>query len=109
MRAVLVSDPTNFSTDLPSYRAIVAHFAYVPSKRYEEYREGDKLAAYGLGALITGSAAAVVVKSGLFAGILAVAAKFVLAFSKAIVVGVLASLAWIASWMRKLFRRTDAE
>ena len=110
MSAILVSDPASLPTDLPSFRAAVSGFEYQPAKRYEEHKDGDKLAAYGLGALITGGAAAVAVKTGLFAGLFALLAKFSLAFSKAIVVGVLAFFAWAASLVKKLFnRRTDVE
>jgi len=110
MSAILVSDPNNFATDLPQFRAAVARFAYLPTKRYEEHEEGDKLAAYGLGALVTGGAAAVVVKSGLFAGILAILAKFGAVFFKVIIVGGLAVLVAVGNWVKNLFqRRSDNE
>jgi len=38
----------------------------VEGQRYAEFRPGDKIAEYGLAALITGGAAAVALKTGLF-------------------------------------------
>jgi uncharacterized membrane-anchored protein len=39
-------------------------FSYLPGQRYAEYKPGDKVAKYGLAALITGGAAAIAVKTG---------------------------------------------
>ena len=104
-KAILVSDPARFSGDLTQYRAAVAGFAYQPTKRYEDHRAGDKVAAYGLGALVAGGAAAAVVKSGLFAGLLAAMLKFGVAFYKLILVGVLALLAGLRKQVKRLFGR----
>lgn len=48
-------------------------FAYQPGARYEDYVEGDKVAGYGIAALIAGGTAAVVAKK---AGLLAVLLLF---------------------------------
>ena len=108
MSAILVSDLNSLPTDLLRYRQASSGFSYLPDKKYEAHQESDKLAAYGLGALITGGAAAVAVKSGALAGILAVLAKFGIAFFKVIVVGALAIFAAVVNWARGLFgRRKD--
>jgi uncharacterized membrane-anchored protein len=108
MRSILVSDPTNFSADLAQYRTALAGFSYQPSKRYEAHQSGDKLAAYGLGALVAGGAAAAVAKSGLLAGLFAVVLKFGVAFYKLIIVGAVGLFAAFRSRARALFaRRAD--
>jgi len=108
-KAILVSDPANFTTDLSQYRAAMTSFAYLPDKRYEDHRAGDKMAAYGLGALIAGGAAAAVAKTGLFAGLFAAIVKFGVAFYKLIVVGVLAGYAALRKQIARLFRRATPE
>ena len=62
---------------------------FVPGQRYADYNAAtDKLAAYGLGALVAGGVAA---KTGLLTKLLAL----LLAFKKVIVVGVLAVAAFV--------------
>jgi uncharacterized membrane-anchored protein len=80
---------------LPQYQALLTDYSYKQGERYAEYRSGDKLAKYGLAALITGGAAAVAVKTGLFASL-------VLLFKKGAKVIVIAVVAVIA-WLKKLF------
>jgi len=103
-KAILVSDPTNLQADLQQYRAAMSGFAYLPDKRYEDHKSGDKVAEYGLGALVAGGAAAAVVKTGLFAAIL----KFGVAFYKLILVGILAVYAAMRKQIARLFRRATA-
>ncbi|WP_442677991.1 DUF2167 domain-containing protein [Sphingomonas sp. ASY06-1R] len=101
MKAILVSDPKAFPADLSQYRVALAGFGYLPDKRYEAHKSGDKLAEYGLGALVAGGAAAAVAKTGLFAGLL----KLLLAFIKPLLVGVVALGAALRSKLTGLFRR----
>lgn len=108
-KAILVSDPANLSSDLAQYRTAVAGFAYQPDKRYEDHRAGDKMAAYGLGALVAGGAAAAVVKSGLLAGLLATILKFGVAFYKLIIVGLVALYAALRKQIARLFRRATPD
>ena len=65
MRVTLVVDPDMLSSVLPLFREYMKGFSYLSGEQYAEYREGDKLAEYGLTALVVGGAAAVAVKSGL--------------------------------------------
>jgi uncharacterized membrane-anchored protein len=63
--------------------------------RYADFKpEADKVAAYGIGALVAGGLAA---KAGLFKVIIA----GLLAAKKLVVVGVVAALAWFKSRMGK--------
>jgi uncharacterized membrane-anchored protein len=66
MSAVLVAGPDEIAAAAPVARqALAAGYAYNPGKTYAEFRQGDKIAKYGLIGLITGGAAVVAVKSGL--------------------------------------------
>jgi uncharacterized membrane-anchored protein len=45
---------------------VLAGYDFNPGDRYSEFQEGDKVAAYGLGALVVGGAAAVAAKTGIW-------------------------------------------
>jgi len=63
MSAILVTDPQSLDADMAAFRKAMTGFDYNSGKRYSEFRDGDKVAAYGLGALVLGGAAAAAVKS----------------------------------------------
>jgi uncharacterized membrane-anchored protein len=65
MRVTLVTGPELIQTTLPHYESLIGGFEYNPGNRYAEFRQGDKIAKYGLSALIVGGAAAAAAKSGL--------------------------------------------
>jgi len=90
MRVTLVTDPGSLHSILPLYNQRVADFSFRQGHRYAEWRQGDKMAKYGLSALVVGGATAVAVKSG--------AAKWLW---KMIVVG----FAAVAAFFKKLFSR----
>jgi uncharacterized membrane-anchored protein len=62
--AILVSSPESLETDLRDFKQAIKGFDYVSGEKYREWKEGDKVAAYGLGALVLGGAAAVATKKG---------------------------------------------
>lgn len=66
MRVTLVADPAELTATLPQFKSALAGFSYNAGQKYAEYRQGDKLAQYGLSALVVGGATAVAVKSGAF-------------------------------------------
>jgi uncharacterized membrane-anchored protein len=70
MHAILVSDPENLDHDVKSFKASLASYGFSPGERYSEFKSGDRVAEYGLGALVLGGAAAVAVKSGAGKGLL---------------------------------------
>ena len=70
MSAVLVSSPENLDAAIADFKSTLAGLEYLPGQRYAEYKPGDKIAKYGLAALITGGAAAIAVKTGLWKVIL---------------------------------------
>lgn len=61
----LVVSPEQKADVLPVYEAMIDQFDYRDGHRYSEFREGDKIARYGLSALITGTAATAMLKTGL--------------------------------------------
>jgi len=90
MSATLVSEPQSLDRDIKSFKSALQNFDYVNGERYSEWKDGDKVAAYGLGALVVGGAAAAVASKGgfKFLGILA-----------------LAALAGLGAFFKKIFSR----
>ncbi len=67
MNATLVVDPESLDRDISSFKAALAGFSFNNGETYAEYREGDRVAEYGLAALVVGGAAAVAAKTGFLA------------------------------------------
>jgi uncharacterized membrane-anchored protein len=91
--ATLVAEPAVLDVSVTEFENLLNGFQYKSGDTYAEYRAGDKLATYGLAALVTGGAAAAVAKGagkGLF---------------KAIGVGILAFFAFVGGAIRKMFSR----
>jgi uncharacterized membrane-anchored protein len=94
--ATLVADPETLDSSIAEFKSILGGFQYNSGETYAEYRPGDKLATYGLAALVTGGAAAAVAKGagkGLF---------------KAIGVAILALFAAIWGGVKKAFSRKNS-
>lgn len=97
MEVVLVSDPEALDASVASLKAALAGFQYVPGEKYTEFRKGDRVAEFGLAALIAGGAAAVAAKKGFFA----VIAGFLAAAWKVVIAVAFGVLAWIGSLFKK--------
>ena len=67
MQVTLICDESQLPTVLGDFQKMVGNFGYKDGQSYAEYKEGDKVAKYGLAALILGGGAAVAAKTGLFA------------------------------------------
>ncbi len=65
MEATLLVKPEGLETELPIFRQTLKGFAFNAGEDYASWRDGDKVAEYGLAALVTGGAVAVAAKSGL--------------------------------------------
>jgi uncharacterized membrane-anchored protein len=65
MQVSLVVDPQEYGKALPKFQDLLTKFKYKKGNKYSEYVKGDKLAKYGLAALIAGGATAVAAKTGL--------------------------------------------
>jgi uncharacterized membrane-anchored protein len=92
--AILVTDPVNLAKDRVAFNAALTGFDFNGGKRYAEFRDGDKVAAYGLGALVLGGAAAAAAKTG--------AGK---AIFKGLGVAILAGAAAAWAFLKRLFAR----
>ncbi|HET9940607.1 MAG TPA: DUF2167 domain-containing protein [Candidatus Eisenbacteria bacterium] len=91
MSADLVLRPEELAASIPAFEKLLAGYTYTQGNRYAEYRKGDKLAAYGLTALVAGGAGAVAMKTGLLAK-----------FWKLIVVGVLGLVAAVKRFIKTI-------
>jgi uncharacterized membrane-anchored protein len=88
MSIVLVTDPETLDSMRPTLTQIIDDFSYKQGKTYAEYVQGDKIAKYGLLALVAGGAGATAAKFGIF--------KFLAKAGKGIIVAIIAlfSAAW---------------
>lgn len=90
MSVVIVAQPTALNQAVAEFKGLIGGYQYVAGERYAEFRKGDKMAEYGLAALIAGGAAAVATKKGfwaLLAGFFAAAWKFLAAGAVAVLAG----------------------
>lgn len=91
MTATLVSDTATLAQNTEEFKKVLAGFDYNSGQTYSEFKNGDKVAAIGLGALVLGGAAAVATKKGLWgviAGFLAAGWKIVAAAAVALFAGI---------------------
>lgn len=65
MKANLVAGPEDIAEALPAFNTVMSGFTFNPGHRYAEFRQGDKVAEYGLVGLIVGGAGVALVKTGL--------------------------------------------
>ena len=102
-RGVLVLNAVAAMSQLPEIEAnapkILAAIDFNPGNRYADFSEasGDKVASYGIAALVAGGVAA---KLGLFKGLWI----FLLGAKKFVIIAVVA----VAAWVRKLFGKNKA-
>jgi uncharacterized membrane-anchored protein len=89
MKVNLVASPTEYAVITPEFNTLIAGFNYNQGSRYADFVKGDKVAEYGLAALIAGGAGAVLLKTGLLAKLW-----------KPILVGILA----LAGFIKKIFK-----
>jgi uncharacterized membrane-anchored protein len=67
MNVDLVVDPEEYLASKTQLDNLIGGFHYKPGSRYSDFARGDKVAEYGLTALIVGGAGAVALKTGLLA------------------------------------------
>jgi len=97
MRVILVCDPAKLEPTINEFQNVMADFRFTEGNSYSEFTQGDKVAKYGLSALIVGGAAAAAAKSGLF--------KYLGKFIFAAGIAVLAFAKSIFGKITSLFRR----
>lgn len=64
--ATLVSSPDKLASNVESFKSVLPGFEYKSGEKYSEFKQGDRIAEYGLAALVAGGAAAVATKKGLW-------------------------------------------
>ncbi|MDS4068959.1 MAG: DUF2167 domain-containing protein [Candidatus Competibacter sp.] len=97
MEVVLVAEPDILDSSVADFKRMISGYSFVLGERYAEYRKGDRVAEFGLAALIAGGAAAVATKKGVWAAI----GGFLVAAWKFVAAGVIGILAWIGSLFKK--------
>jgi uncharacterized membrane-anchored protein len=65
MEVVLIIDPKDVPATLPQFKNLLTGYSFQTGQSYAEYRKGDKVAKYGLAALVVGGAAVGAAKLGL--------------------------------------------
>ena len=95
MNVTIVGDPEQLETILPLANGLLNDFNYVPGQTYAEFKEGDKLAKYGMTPLITGGALYGASKLGFFV--------LLKKFGKFIILGVVAFGVAFKNFFARLF------
>ncbi len=101
MQVDLVVGPDKLQSALPAFTAVMNTFEYKDGERYANFVDGDKVAEYGLGALVVGGAGVAAAKLG----ILAKFWKVLLKGWKFVLFGVLALGASLKNVWKKFFGR----
>lgn len=70
MNIDLVLGPETLDAALPEFEKVIDSFQYVDGQRYAQFSAGDKVAEYGLAALVVGGGAAIAAKTGLLSKLL---------------------------------------
>jgi uncharacterized membrane-anchored protein len=101
MHADLVLDPAQLDGAMARFDEVIAGTEFRSGNTYAEWRSGDKVAEYGLTALVAGGAGVAAAKLGLFGKLWKLVIAIVLAAKKLIIVVV----AGVGGWLRSLFRK----
>lgn len=97
IEVLVLTSPEELTASVADFKTKLPGFAFNPGETYADFRQGDKVAEYGLAALVTGGAAAVAAKKGFFAAI----GLFLLKMWKLVLVGVVGIGAGIRAWFRR--------
>ena len=95
MSAILLANPEQLIQAVPEFKGLLANYIYTEGSRYGDFKQGDKLAEYGIAALIAGGGLAVAAKAGLlgkFVGFLAKGAKVIIIGVGAAIAGIFKKL-----------------
>jgi len=103
MEVVLIIEPDALQETLPTFRELLAGYSFQSGNKYAEYRQGDKVAKYGLAALVVGGAAVGAAKLGLFTALLV----FLKKGWKLVVVALAAVAAFLKKILATIFGRRN--
>ncbi len=70
MKVKLIVEPDQLAETMPTFRSLLAGYSFQSGQTYAEYRPGDKVAKYGLAALVVGGGAVAAAKLGLLGGLM---------------------------------------
>ena len=96
MNVDMVAGPEEYASLTGKFATLVSGFHYMEGNRYSDFTKGDKVAEYGLTALIVGGGAAVALKTGLLAKLW-----------KFIVMGIVAAGAAIKKAIQAIFGKEE--
>jgi len=65
MEATLLDSPDTYAKSIPDVKQVLTGFSFTSGEKYAEWKQGDKLAAYGLTGLVAGGGLAMAAKTGL--------------------------------------------
>jgi uncharacterized membrane-anchored protein len=101
MEVIVAADPEGLAASITDFKQLMPGYAFAAGEKYAEFREGDRVAEFGLAALITGGAAAVAAKKGWIAAI----GAFLLKGWKLLLVGAVG----LGAFARRIFRGRRAD
>jgi len=102
LSVTLVSGVDQLDGILPDFNSLLDGFSYKPGHRYEDFHTGDKVAQFGLAALILGGAG-VALKTGLLAALWKIIVSVFAACWKTILIAGAAS----AGFLKNIFKKKD--
>ena len=105
----LVLPADQYAANVGRFEAMMSGFTFQDGHRYADFVKGDKVAAYGLTALIAGGAGVAMAKSGLLAKLGKLIIVALLAMKKLIVVLVLGVLAGLKKMINVIRGRGSVE
>jgi len=92
MNGILVSSPEDLNSNIQQFHTALRGFNFLQGQSYTEFRQGDRVAEYGLAALVVGGAAAAAASSGIMKGL-----------GKFVGLGAIALFAAIGGFFKRLF------
>jgi len=104
--ALLASTDKDLDLAIQQFNRLLDTFKYVEGEKYSEFTQGDRIAEFGLAALITGGAAALATKKGFWAMI----GGFFAAIWKLIIpifILIIAKIGSILNWIKNIFKRKE--
>jgi uncharacterized membrane-anchored protein len=101
--AELVAEPERLTDIVPRFDQVIGATRFASGQSYSEWREGDKVAAYGLVALVAGGAGVAAGKLGLFGKLWKVVAAMAVALWKLAV----AAVVGISALLKRLFKKKN--
>jgi uncharacterized membrane-anchored protein len=101
MEVVLICEPDELASILPPFQGLLANHKFQTGESYAEYRPGDKVAKYGLAALVLGGAAVGAAKLGML--------SWLLPFVKKLWLLIVAAAVAVANFVKRMFNRVTGK